>query len=592
MAPTQASKRAGVLALLALLAAPGVATGRVSYRVKIPAPAHQLVEVTVSLDAALPLEVAMPTWAPGSFQLRRWARNLTPRGGRSRRDGELRWVRTGASRFRIEAVKPVAAAAGATRLELRYALYAGSFADDASHVDDEHAHLVGPSLFLLIPAARAEEQRLTLEAPRGWRVACALEPDGPSRFRARDYDELVDAPLELGRFARIGLTRGERRIELVLHDAEGSPIPPKLAGHLGALLAQQERWLGTPPYRRYLIVIHTRDGKDYRALEHASGTSLVVPRSTLSDAEDYTDLLYVIAHEHLHVWNGKRLRPAEHLPYDYLAPRPTRLLWWTEGVTDYLARRSLLAAGLLGRTAYLAVLAHEIGRVQAAPERLRLSLADLSLAAFWPPRDPSEPALSYYAKGHVVALLLDLALRAQSGGTQSLERVLRALGASREKVVRLERATIEAALRTAAGADLGPLLARWVDRPGELDYAQALARLGLSLQTRRLAPRADPGFAARLRGRELELTAVLRGGAAARVGLVPGDVVREIDGRTPHAAWRVLLDPGPHELLVARRGATRTRRITVGTTRPIGYELRLADVAAPLSALRERWLSP
>jgi predicted metalloprotease with PDZ domain len=452
-------------------------------------------------------------------------------------------------------------------------------------------------VFLLIPSARGERQELQIVPPRGWRIAAALEPApagrAPVRFQAGDYDELVDAPIELGRFARLRLEHGGRPIELVLHDGEGRPIPEKLGSHLRAILSRHERWFGPPPYRRYLIVVHTQGGQDYRALEHASGTSMVVPRSVLSDAQDYADLLYVIAHEHLHVWNGKRLRPVEHLPYDYLRPRPTRLLWWTEGVTDYLARRSLLAAGVLGAPAYLAVLGHEIGRVQGAPDRLRRSLADLSFEAFWPPRDPSEPVLSYYAKGHVVALLLDLELRARSGGRHGLEHVLRALLAPRGSVIPLGRAEIEAALRVAAGADLSPFLARWVDRPGELDYRPALARLGLGLRTRRLSARADPGFAARLEGQELEVTAVARGGPAARAGLCVGDRVLEIDGRRPHGAWRALLDPGLHELASSRRGSPIRRQLKLGLTRPLVHDLTpTAGVPASVRALRERWLAP
>jgi len=453
--------------------------------------------------------------------------------------------------------------------------------------------------YLLIPSARSEEQRLSIAAPRGWRIAAPLERAGvrgqAGQFRARDYDELVDAPIEIGRFARLELEQGRRLVELVLHDGERHPIPAKLGGHLRAILRQQERWLGPAPYRRYLIVVHTRDGKDYRALEHASGTSMVVPRSVLTDAEDYADLLYVVAHEHLHVWNGKRLRAAEHLPYDYLQPRPTRLLWWIEGVTDYLARRSLLAAKLLTRPAYLALLGHEIGRVQGAPDRLRRSLADLSFEAFWPPRDPSESPLSYYAKGHVVALLLDLELRARSGGKQSLERVLRGLGDARPRdaVVKIDRARLVSALQTAAGGDLSQKLARWIDQPGELDYKSGLARLGLELRTLRLAPRSAPGLSAELRGQALELTAVARGGAAARAGLAVGDRVLEIDGRRPHAAWRALLDAGAHELLIERRGTSIRRKLSVGSVQPLVCELEAAARAPEaVRALRDSWLSP
>jgi predicted metalloprotease with PDZ domain len=456
-------------------------------------------------------------------------------------------------------------------------------------------------VFLLIPGARGEEHALALAPPSGWRVATPLEPRpaargdarGLRRFVARDYDELVDAPIEVGGFRLIEASGG---VTLAWHDAARRAPPARLGEHAAAIARQHLRWLGPAPYRRYLFVVHTHEGNDYQALEHASGSSLVVPRSVLDEREDYVDLLYVMAHEHLHVWNGKLLRPAEHARYDYLAPQPTRLLWWSEGVTDYLARRTLLAAGLLGAQSYLAALAHEVGRVQRSPERMWKSLADLGQDAFWPSRDPSEQALSYYAKGHLVALLLDLELRARSGGRAGLEQVLAGLAArarSGPPPLALTRSYLEARLRAAAGDQIGSLLARWVDRAGELDYARTLARLGLELRRKPRAAAPDPGFAARLRGGELEVTAVVRGGAAARAGFVVGDLVLAIDGRRPHAAWRSLLDRGEHELSTTRHGASRARALRVPLVRGDGYALeRLSRVPAAVRALRERWLAP
>ncbi len=589
-----------VLALVtssALAAPTTTAPGEtVAYSVRLGSPAEQLLEVELRLSARLPLSLVMPAWTPGSYRVRHWIRNVKPREARAGAE-LLRWVRAGVDGWRLE---PVSGKDDGRvhDVRVRYAVYAGQLADDSSHLDDSHAHLSGTSVFLLAPALRGRAHSLQLAVPAGWRVATSLEPaPGASRgsFLARDYDELVDAPIELGRFALATVTVAGAAISLALDDAAGRPIPRELPEQVRRLVELHARWLGPLPYRRYLIVLHTLDSSEYRGLEHASGCSLVVPGSVLEDPEDYADLLYVIAHEHLHVWNGKLLRPVEHARYDYLAARPTQLLWWFEGVTDYLARRSLLGIGHWDRRAYLAALGRELDKVQASPQRLWKSLAETSFDAWWPPRDPAEAPLSYYAKGHAVALLLDLELRGRSGGRVGLEVVLRRLAERPRKLAGpgVSRAELERELREAAGADLGPELTAWIDRAGELAYGGPLARVGLRVERRRLAARGEAGFDARRQGSELLVVSVERGSAAARAGLTAGDRVLELDDRRPHAAWRALLDPGPHRLRLLRRGNAREVRLVVRSLRPFAY--RLVEVpGAPRSValLRAAWLRP
>ncbi|MCC6748995.1 MAG: M61 family metallopeptidase [Deltaproteobacteria bacterium] len=575
--------------------------GAVRYTVRFPDPARQQVHVEVELSTTLPLSVVMPAWTPGAYRRRDWLRNVTPTGGRTASGDRLRWVRQGAAGWRIERDPPKAAGAspGPERVSVRYRVYAGELGDDTSHLDDRHAALSGPSVFVLLPEARQRPHLLRLQPPKGWRAAVPLPREGsaPLTYRARSYDELADAPIEVGTFVEATIRHGQARISVVLHDAEHRTVPKRLLDHIRRIVATQARWMGGLPYERYLLLIHTTDSERerYAALEHERGASIVIPRVALTNAEWYADLLYIVAHEHFHLWNGKRIRPSEHRVYDYAEPKPSGLLWFTEGVTDYFAFRTLRAAHLLSEPGYLAALTREINRITETPARLRQSLTDAARDAFWPPRDPAEPALSIYAKGHLVALLLDLELRARSGGRTTLLGLLKQLDrrAAASGVVGLGRSDLDALLRSVGGAELVALLASWVDRPGELGNHATLTRAGLTLRKKPSAVRPHIGLVARRVRDELEVTAVVPGSPAMRAGVVRRDRILTIDGAPPGPGWvRDLWSPGPHRVVVSRRGERREVLLEARSLRGTEWLLSCAPPPSPAARLvQETWLA-
>src|SRR5581483_7073197 len=288
------------------------ALASVEYRIDLaPRASHELaVEMTVHA-APSPLELTMPVWTPGAYELRTWGRNVTPVGAESGGVAlELR--RTGPSSFAV-----TGHAAGAD-VRVRYRVYAALISDDASQVDATHAYLNGTSIFLAARGSERSLHQVSATLPSGWRAATALD-ETPGGWEAVGYEALIDAPIEFGRFVSTDVQAAGRSYRIAV---DGAPeLPHDLARDVAAIADAEAKLVGAPPYRRYLVLIHFADGLGrVAALEHAASTSIVVSHRALGGGDAYEELLYVIAHELFHAWNARRLRPAEMVPYDLSRP--------------------------------------------------------------------------------------------------------------------------------------------------------------------------------------------------------------------------------------------------------------------------------
>jgi predicted metalloprotease with PDZ domain len=391
------------------------------YRVSMPDPHSHLFEVEAVLADPGPSPVlAMPVWTPGSYLVREFARHLEAieaddGGGRS-----LPVVRLDKHRFRVDA-------GGASRVRVRYRVYANELTVRTAHLDGSHGFFNGANLFLYEEGRLDEPVELEVAPPPGWRVATALD-GGPERFTARDYHELADSPVEVGThelatFEALGKRHevalsGRGQVDLARFGADLKRIVEHLGGLMGGL-----------PYERYLFIVHLTD-KRRGGLEHERSTTLAVSRNAFFPRESYEETLALAAHEFLHLWNVKRLRPAAFQPYDYAREQYTRLLWWFEGVTSYYDRLTLVRARLGEVKGWLRHLGEEWTALGRQPGAGKMSLEEASLTAwvkyYRPDENSPNSAVSYYQKGELVALALDLALR-QAGG--SLDDLLRGLHA-------------------------------------------------------------------------------------------------------------------------------------------------------------------
>ena len=536
----------------------------IEHRIEIAdAHAHQF-RVTLSLPApAAEQSLSLPVWVPGSYMVRDFARHLSMLTARQgRRSVPL---------TQLDKTTWRADCRGRAPLVLSFLVFAFDTSVRAAFLDARRGFFNLSSLCLCAHGREAEPQQIVLgPLPAGWDVATAMPALGAQRYQAADYDELIDHPFELGAFWRGGFTAGGVAHELVVSGALPSFDGARLLADTARICrATIQFWggaVGRPPFDRYLFLLNAvEDG--YGGLEHRASTALLaarrdLPRSGAGDrpleaASDGTlTLLGLISHEYFHAWNVKRLKPREFERLDLAREHPTRLLWFFEGVTSYYDDLLLLRAGLLTAPQYLRQLAKAVNTLLGTPGRQVQSVAEASFDAWTRFYKSDENTLnatvSYYAKGALVALLLDLALRERG---HSLDEVMQRLWHTAAGGL-LEEADIAAAIEAVGGVPMTEQLAAWVHGTGELPLAAALARAAV-------AWRDEPAPLAALLGLRLsegamtgvQVKSVLRGSAAEAAGLSPGDELLAVDGwrlRRLEDARQWLAGSQPFELLLSR----------------------------------------
>ncbi len=495
---------------------------------------------------------------------------------------------------------------GKAALRLSYEIYAFDASVRAAFLDTRRGFFNGTSVFLRVEGREQEPHRLRIGAlPAGWQVATAMPATARKHeYLCADYDELVDHPVELGRF-----WRGEFQVRGVPHELVVAGAWPSFDGE--RLLSDARRicetqvsfWhgRGKPPMPRYVFLLNAVDD-GYGGLEHRASTALIgarrhLPRQGVTEATDgYVTLLGLISHEYFHVWNVKRLKPREFASIDFGRENYTRLLWFFEGFTSYYDDLLLLRAGLIDAPRYLRLLGKTLNGVLATPGRKLQSVAEASFDAWikYYRGDENTPnaTISYYTKGSLVALALDLSLRA--GGHGNLDQVMCALW-TRSAGGPIDEQDITQVLQQVAGRSMARELNDWVHGTGELPLPPLLAQAGVQV---RHEP-ADLASELGLRISEGALTGihvktVHRGSAAERAGVAAGDELLAIDG------WRVRrlddargwLQPGQaFELTLVRDQRLLALSVQPDAPAAQGLSLRLADkpTAAAL-ALRREWL--
>jgi predicted metalloprotease with PDZ domain len=570
----------------------------ITYRVELhDLHAHQFrVTLTVPQPAAAQ-RLSLPVWIPGSYMVREFARHLSHL--EARQGGKT------VALAQIDKTTWQAECSGRGGLQVTCLVYAFDRSVRAAYLDASRGFFNGTSLFLRVHGREHETHHLTLgRLPRGWQVASAMARDGRG-WRAADYDELVDHPFELGRF-----WRGEFKAHGAPHEFIVAGAWPGFDGK--RLLADSQKicaaqiafWHGArqpkPPFGRYLFLLNAVD-EGYGGLEHRASTALIARRRDLPQdgvpalTEGYATLLGLVSHEYFHTWNVKRLKPAELATIDFSRENHSELLWFFEGFTSYYDDLLLLRAGVIDAPRYLGLIGKTLNAVRATPGAAVQSVAQASFDAWtkYYRGDENTPnaTISYYTKGALVALALDLTLRAEGRGT--LDDVMRRLWRDSGGGA-IDEAAIGAALAAVGGRAFTRELAAWVHGTAELPLPALLARTGIAVREDK------PGFAAALGLRlaessgTVQVKQVLSASAAMRAGVAAGDELLAVDD------WRIRkldeaqqwLAPGREfTLLLARDQRLSTLRVTPeAQPRPV---LALSLHAAPdkaAAALRRDWI--
>ncbi|MFM8468196.1 MAG: M61 family metallopeptidase [Oxalobacteraceae bacterium] len=576
----------------------------VQYRIIPVDPALHLFEVTLTIakPAAEGQRVSLPAWIPGSYMIREFARNIVSISARCD-DRKLRLRKLDKHCWQAAACKG--------ELQIQYQVYAWDLSVRAAHLDPTHGFFNGTSVFLQVHGKESLPHIVDIQPPEGeayaaWRVATSLPEHKARRHRfgtyiASDYDELIDHPVEMGEF------------ELIRFDAHGVPHEMAITGRVPQLdkarlaadlkkiceaqIAFFEPASKAAPMDRY-VFLTLAVGDGYGGLEHRASTALICARNDLpvigqADMSDaYRGFLGLCSHEYFHTWHVKRIKPAVFAPYDLTQENYTTLLWLFEGFTSYYDDLMLLRAGVIDSGAYLKLIEKTLNNVQRGSGRLKQSVADSSFDAWTKYYRQDENAtnaiVSYYAKGSLVALLLDLIIRRDTQGRRSLDDVMRAMWRrygrhfySAKGGLGLSEQDVEALFDEVSGLKLKPIFDLAVRGTRDLPLAEVFASFGIEMPDRRKVT--APSLAVRTQrdGAQCKLGAVHEGGAAHKAGLSAGDSLVAIDG------LRVTSDNIDGLLQRYRVGDT----ISVHAFRRdelMHFSLRLESDAAPQLALEPR----
>ena len=529
----------------------------------VPAPIHFRVEVAnahahlfdVTLTIGAPVanqRLTLPVWIPGSYLVREFSKNLQHMQARQ---GRRRVALLQLNKHTWEAdAKP------GQPLVIRYQVYAYDNSVRTAWLDSERGFFNGTSLLLQVAGQENQPHALEIIASKSkanWAVATGASSQktdkrGFGTYRADDYDSLVDHPVEMGNF-----WSGSFVAAGIPHRFVVAGAPPSFDG--ATLLADAKKicetqirfWhgRGKPPHKNYVFMLNAV-GEGRGGLEHRNSTALIcsrkdlprMPRTFLAPAthkqpEGYTALLGLVSHEYFHTWNVKRLRPAEFTRYDYSQDNYTALLWFFEGFTSYYDDLLLLRAGRIDNTTYLKLLGTTINQVQQTPGRTVQTVAQASFDAWvkYYRQDENTPnaTVSYYTKGSLVALCLDLTLRQE--GRTTLDQVMTALWSRCQGGPMTEQDLLEA-LRQLAGRSYVKELARWVHSTADLPLTKLLQQQGIAVHLEPDQIAQQLGLRVKESG-GLFIHQVLRGGVAEQAGFASGD--EWIAVQTSDGAWRM-----------------------------------------------------
>jgi len=596
----------------------------IRYRVRLADLDRHHFEVECRIDdPATEQRFSLPAWIPGSYLLRDFARHVVHVEARSGRD-PLPVEKISSGTWAVHG-------AGRT-LTFTITVYALDQSVRGAWLDRQRGYFNGPCLFLLPEGQDAAPIELTIEPPphslcEDWRVATALthgtlDESGFGSYTAADYDELLDHPVEIGDFESVEFIAAGVPHHLVVAGRFESDLE-RVASDLAQICAAQIEFFGKPaPFDRYYFLC-LAVGEGYGGLEHRASTSLIFNRDELpkpgeqGQPRDYQRFLALASHEYFHTWHVKRSKPAAFIPYRLDQRNYTRLLWVFEGITSYYQDLLLLRSGVLSVAALLQRFGELFTRVYRMPGRFKQSLAQSSFDAWdilYRP-EPNHPntSISYYTKGALVALALDLTLRADTAGRTSLDDVMRALwqryGA---RGIGVPEDGFEQLAAEISGLNLAPFFDAAIRGTEDLPLAELLAKFGITLELRASAggddaggtPRAANGetlaLGAGYRSREggVELTTILEGGSAQRAGLHPGDVLVALDRlRVNERNLRRRLarfESGERVTATAFRGDELLEVGLVLKAAPIDtcYLVQQETIDAETAKRRDAWLKP
>ncbi len=557
------------------------------------------VQMQISGNNQEVLEVKMPVWAPGSYLVREFAKNVEAFSATDAKGNQLGFQKTTKNTWRIQAAKK-------DKITINYRVYGFEISVRTSFIDASHAFL-SPTGIFMYPAGQVQKSStVTIKPFQGWnQVSTGLEPVMGKAFTyfASNFDVLYDSPIEVGTQDVFEFTAAGVRHEVAMYGG-GNYDKERLKADMAKIVEETTAVFGENPNKHYVFIVHNY-ANGGGGLEHLNSTVLGASRNGYSNPNTYEGFLSLVAHEYFHLWNVKRMRPIALGPFNYDEENYTTNLWIAEGYTAYYDNLFVRRSGFTSPDRYLDILSSGMSLVANQPGSLVQSASEASFDAWIKQYRPNEnsrnSSISYYDKGAIIAMLMDLELLKATGGKKGLDDVMKAV--YDEYYKKLGRgytdAEFKAMAEKIAGKSFDQFYKDYVDGVKAPDYTQYLSYAGYTISDD-FAQRNESylGATTVVRDGRILVTSVLRDSPAWKFGINVNDEIKSVDGQK--------LDPTPRELdrLIAskpigstvqvdiiRDGLAKNLQVTLSRNPAVKYRIvSVENPSAEQLAVRKKWL--
>lgn len=546
------------------------------------AQAHYVdVKLTVHQNNLTQVDLKMPVWAPGSYLVREFARNVEGVSAYTQNKENLDCSKINKNTWRIQAGKN-------TDFVFQYRVYAFELTVRTSFIDESHAYLNGSSIFMYADEWKDSPIQLKITPKSNWKkVSCSLSKSATNPFElsAANYDILADSPIEIGNQDVISFDAAGIPHEVVMV-GPGNYEREKIKKDFTKIIEEAKSIYGTHPCKNYVFIVHNVNAGG-GGLEHLNSTTLQMQRNAYATEATYNGFLSLAAHEYFHLWNVKRLRPIALGPFNYDVENYTKMLWVAEGFTAFYDNWIVRRTGHLTADKYLEIIANEFTALANLPGAKVQSLSESSFDAwikFYRRNENSgNTQVSYYDKGSVIALMLNLKIINHSKGKKSLDDVMKYMYAKSDdgKAAGYSDDEFKAALELFCGENLDSFYAAYINGLNPIDFNAIADSAGLKITDLNANKNeAYLGINTSNTTGKLVVTAISSASGAYVAGLNVNDEILAVDNYRIDDLIKATASKKPGEsmdLLISRDGIIKTIRVTLTKNTGVKYKLEKLD---------------
>ena len=566
----------------------------VNYQVSFPDSKAHYVNVEMNIDAgkAENINLKMPVWTPGSYLVREFARHVE--GFEASQNGKnLSWKKTDKNTWSVKN-------SSSGKITINYQVYAFELTVRTSFVDDEHAYLNGASVFMFAEEMDNNPIEISVLPKDNWKkISTGLPSVSQNRFSAKNYDELADSPFEIGNQEIINFSAAGIPHEIAMFGS-GKYNKEKIVADMTKIINEEAAIFGKHPCEKYVFIIHnlsTGGG----GLEHLNSTTLQVSRDAYSNESSYLSFLSLVAHEYFHLWNVKRLRPEALGPFNYSVENYTQMLWVSEGFTAYYDDLITRRTGFYSPGKYLDLVSSTINTIENAAGNKVQSASESSFDAwikyYKRNENSTNSTVSYYDKGALIALVIDMEIMNQSKGSKNLDDLMKYM--YDEYYTKLNRGftdeEFQKGVEKLTGKSMDLFFRNQIYGTQAFDYNTIFTSAGLKLVNTN-ANKNEPflGILNTQVGGKIMITSVFRNGSAQLAGISPNDEIIASDNYRVDDIAKIVVGKKVGDvckLIINRDGKILTIDVPLLKSTIVKYTLEQMDKPTELQTkVYKKWL--